>query len=494
MAIIPSPLLHTATYSILSTDAYKIAMALAGFPLRVETFEYVHRQGGPHYMPFDPSEVVKKLLPALDGAIDEHVRWLTSKGYPVGPSYITALEGSITVEGIREGTWFFDREPAFTVTGPSALVSWLEPLVLRLNYPIQVATVTVKAKEEFGRDEGGLHRALDERIGLVTCLEQLEIVRWVMDKLEVDWAPGIDETFQDAVREKADDLIRVVEDPNRLFEVGMRAATCEEHHRLVLTALREAGIQKTSNCALAHELGMTPVGTMGHEHVQRFGSDERAFRAMRDRLAGPSSFLLDTFSTIQSGIPTALKLLAEEDRGDGMRYDSGDKVTQYLVACSQAKGMKLNPLHTLEDSFNLVKTVEFERLREFTGVRPEKQIYGYGGWFNNHGLLTRDRVSAVFKLSETAGKAVMKFGDEPGAGKESIPGKPVGWRLQLGSHVAGPIVMIGQRGETPPAGWRTRADSRRLGVDEAVRYAAHGICYSPETQRLVTKLYAERGF
>ena len=491
MALIPHPILSVMTYTILHTDAYKIAMALAGYPLRRETFGYVHRRGGPHYMPFDMKDVIEQLRPSLTSDIVSDRQFISEAGYPVGRAYLDALWGELEVTAIPQGTWFFDEEPAFTVTGPSALVSWLEPLVLRLNYPIQVATAVMRAKHSFGDDEDNVEADILQRVGTVTCAEQASIAEAVFDAMGF---PGlrvkIDLGFSESVKNKAIELIRVVGDPDRLFEVGMRAATCERHHYLVLQALQSVGINSTSNCALAKELGMTPVGTMGHEHVQRYGSDEAAFRAMRDRVPGPSSFLLDTFDPILSGIPTALDLLVEEDRGDGIRYDSKDIRTQYLVACSMAAEREVTPKHVLEDSFNLEKTKEFESLRHYTGVTPEKQVYGYGGWFSNHGPLTRDKVAAVWKLTESAGSPRMKHTP----GKASIPGKPVCWRRQLGADVSGPIVMIGQEGETPPPGWHTRANSRRLSTREAILYGSRGILFSTDTKRIIAQLEAAWSF
>ena len=40
-------------------------------------------------------------------------------------------------------------------------------------------------------------------------------------------------------------------------------------------------------------------------------------------------------------------------------------------------------------------------------------------------ILTRDRVSAVFKLTQTGAEPRMKFGNERGLGKQSVPGRPV---------------------------------------------------------------------
>ena len=79
-------------------------------------------------------------------------------------------------------------------------------------------------------------------------------------------------TYGDDVLARAKNLVRVVGgDADRLFEVGMRAVTCYEQHEIALRAVKEAGITRTSNVAIARMLDMIPVGTMGHEHVQRHG-------------------------------------------------------------------------------------------------------------------------------------------------------------------------------------------------------------------------------
>ena len=125
----------------------------------------------------------------------------------------------------------------------------------------------------------------------------------------------------------------------------MRSVSCLEQHEIGLRACREAGIQRTSNVLLARTLGMIPVGTMGHEHVQRYGADEPAFRAMRERRPGRSSYLLDTYDTIGSGIPTAFKLIREDPgHGDSIRYDSGDKEKQYRFAVELAKSQGIRPV------------------------------------------------------------------------------------------------------------------------------------------------------
>jgi nicotinate phosphoribosyltransferase len=172
---------------------------------------------------------------------------------------------------------FYDLEPVFTITGPSSLVSWLEPLLLMLHYRIQVAS-----------------RA--EEVRVVTCERQREIVRETLDAVGVA-APAVEvdsEGYYRRVHAAAKALVEVVRNPDRLFEVGIRSASCLEQHEIALQACKDAGIRRTSNALLARKLGMIPVGTIEHEHVQRFGSDEVAFRAMRDRRPGRSSYLLGT--------------------------------------------------------------------------------------------------------------------------------------------------------------------------------------------------------
>jgi nicotinic acid phosphoribosyltransferase len=83
-----------------------------------------------------------------------------------------------------------------------------------------------------------------------------------------------------------------------------------------------------------------------------------------------------------------------------------------------------------------------------TGWPAAAHVYGYGGSIVAAPMtnpFTRDRVSAVFKLSQTGHEPRMKFGNESGAGKQSVPGRPVAWRRLRGD---GPVGIISQVGET----------------------------------------------
>ncbi|MBZ4394824.1 nicotinate phosphoribosyltransferase [Myxococcus sp. MISCRS1] len=430
--------------SLLATDGYKFSMAEAGWPLRRETFYYSHRKGGLQVMPLDLAAYVRALLPEPK---PEDYDFLAKYDYEMGVGFKAAIlrKEKLSVRAIPRGACFFPREPILTVTGPSALVSWVEPLLLQLNFRIQVATQALTDRE-------GLARALAR----VTCDEQKAIALETLDAVGVKPVPiTVDsEGYLQRVRATVKELIDAVEDPARIFEVGLRAATCQQQHELALRACKDVGVTRTSNVEGARKLGMIPVGTMGHEHIQRFGSDDAAFRAMRERRPQRSSYLLDTFDTLTSGIPAAFQLIREEPgAGDSIRFDSGNKKLQYLYAVTRARDIGIKPVNILEDGLDAEATREFEDLRRQVGWEPGSQFYGYGGHIVARTMecpFTRDKVAAIYKLSQTGPQPVMKFGNELAEGKQSIPGTPVLFRRRHGS---GPIGLVGQEGEPVPDGY-----------------------------------------
>jgi nicotinic acid phosphoribosyltransferase len=472
--------------SLLKTDGYKFSMAEAGWPLRRETFYYAHRKGGPALVPFDVNKEIRKLLPRPSPA---DYAYLIENEYEMSAGFKAAIAApeALTVHALPKGSWFFPREPLFSVTGPSALASWIEPLALTLHFRIQVATLAHNDPS-----------ALEVEIGTVTCEEERDIVLETLSDLGVP-APRIvvaSEAYADRVQAAARELIAIVRDPGRIFEVGLRAATCVSQHLIALEACKALGITRTSHVWGARALGMVPVGTMGHEHVQRFGSDEAAFRAMRDRRPGRSSYLLDTFDTIHSGIPAAYRLMEEDPRrGDSIRYDSGDKVAQYRYAAAEARRRGLRPVQILEDGFDAALTKTFEALREEVGWAPDEQFYGYGGTLvakTSCTRLVRDRVAAVYKLSQTATTPTMKFADEPGGGKESIPGRPVVFRRKKGggASAGAPVGIVGQMGEPPPPGYEQLTDGAPVDTDTG---GGEEIALSQATQAIAAVLRARRG-
>ncbi len=425
------------TSSVLATDAYKFSMAQAGFPLRHETFYFSFRHGGFQYIPFDLAERARALVVQPTA---EDLAFAREHGYGLTGAMEAALGEALHIEAVPPGSWVYEREPILSVTGPSFMVSWLEPMLLWLNYPIQLATA-LKQQPAPGPE-----------LLTATCGEHEAIIKEVAAQVGVEvTVTREDEAYRAGVAARARALVEAAGgEGSRVFEVGMRSAVCMEQHRIALQACQAEGITRTSNVQLARELSLLPVGTMGHEHVQRWGEDLRAFRAMRDMRTSAPSYLLDTFDTMGLGIRAAVQVMRERAHPCAIRYDSGNKFIQYLHASELLHELKLQPAHVLEDGLDDEATRHFERLREFTRWPTDRQVYGAGGFLVATPMtnpLTRDRVSAVYKLSETAGEPRMKFGNAAGSGKRSVPGRPVVWRRIRGDGALG---IIGQAGEPVP--------------------------------------------
>ncbi len=147
--------------SLLATDGYKFSMAEAGWPLRRETFYYSHRKGGQQVVPLDLECYVRALLPGADRerlrvpGRARATRWARASRRP------SSAGTSWSIRALPKGARFYPREPVFSVTGPSALVSWLEPLLLQLNFRIQVATQALADR-----------RGPGEALAVLSCEEQ----------------------------------------------------------------------------------------------------------------------------------------------------------------------------------------------------------------------------------------------------------------------------------------------------------------------------------
>lgn len=88
------------------------------------------------------------------------------------------------------------------------------------------------------------------------------------------------------------------------------------------------GFDKTSNLYSAKQYGLESSGTMAHSWVQTYGDELEAFRKFAGYYPNNSILLVDTYNTLESGVPNAIKVGKElEKKGyqlQGIRLDSGD--------------------------------------------------------------------------------------------------------------------------------------------------------------------------
>lgn len=481
------------------TDRYKLLMAEAGFPLREESFVLSFRRGGPFYVPMDLKAWIHSLRPAPPSV--EDLQWVAeSNGLNLGQGYRHALrEGEIQVDCLPQGAWFRDQEPIAVVTGPSALVSTMEATVIgETAFRIQVATLA--KKHQLGLLSAAELRARLER---VTCPQEAEIVGQTLDQVGVARFEIRIETkaFQAHVRSRCTEILTLLNGESaRIAEGGLRSATCPQNHTLAVQAAQEAGWMATSNVWLAKELGMKAVGTTGHEHTQRHGSDLAAFEAATDRVPGNVTLLLDTYSTRHSGIPRAIQVMKRwqprllSARPDCEPTQEGD-VHMMLASLKEAG---LDGGISLSGGFDAERTARFEDIRRFHDWPAERFSYLYGGFAvkSQLPLPTRSKASAVFKVCRSAGRPTMKFSDgadgRPGP-KSSKPGHPVVFRLS-DPLLPGPMGLIGQDGESPPPGYlRLCAETEAPAMAAAHLGKLDGASpNSPSTTALVARCTRER--
>jgi putative nicotinate phosphoribosyltransferase len=278
-----------------------------------------------------------------------------------------------TIRGVRDGTLMKPGEPFLTVTGPGELVAHFEHLFHRIFYPTLVAT---RAR---------------------------------------------------AIRE-------VVGDPNRFIEVGKRGAITEEQHLIALKAMYVGGgFTFTSNDAAVQLLPLKDVGTIGHRFVQRFKSEEHAFRFAIDNLSSVV-LLIDLVESYQ-GINLALKLKKEYrslHKPIWVRLDSGDVLEQtlYYLEKAYANGFTDPKLDTVVvegiDSIEDIARIEKAIIKRFGREALKLVIYGAGGLLISQNTARSD-ASTGLKLSEYTdelGRLVPSMKLSSSKGKNSYPGMP----------------------------------------------------------------------
>ncbi len=115
-----------------------------------------------------------------------------------------------------------------------------------------------------------------------------------------------------------------------VMEFGLRRAQGPDAGTLGARAAIIGGCVGTSNVWCAQKFGVAPKGTHAHSWVMSFDSEIEAFRAYAKLFPDMCILLVDTYDTLGSGVPNAIKVFQEmRDAGIkskmyGIRLDSGD--------------------------------------------------------------------------------------------------------------------------------------------------------------------------
>mgnify|MGYP003307552384 FL=1 len=110
-----------------------------------------------------------------------------------------------------------------------------------------------------------------------------------------------------------------------VMEFGTRRAQGASAAVLGARAAYIGGVRKTA-CPVAEEqFGIPAVGTMAHSWIQMFDSEYEAFKTYCEIYPNNATLLVDTYNTLESGIPNAIRAFKETGLTDcAIRIDSGD--------------------------------------------------------------------------------------------------------------------------------------------------------------------------
>ncbi len=114
-----------------------------------------------------------------------------------------------------------------------------------------------------------------------------------------------------------------------LIEMGARRAHGVSSANLGARAAYIGGADLTSNTYADRHLNIPASGTMAHSWIQLFDTEIEAFRAYAKTYPSQTTFLVDTYDTLKSGIPNAIEVIKEVLIPKGIktyaiRIDSGD--------------------------------------------------------------------------------------------------------------------------------------------------------------------------
>ena len=133
---------------------------------------------------------------------------------------------------------------------------------------------------------------------------------------------------QSLIATKANRVVRAAQG-RRVLEFGSRRAQGAQGAILGARAAYIGGCNGTA-CTISDQLyGVPAGGTMAHSWVQMFDSEYEAFKTYCELYPNNATLLVDTYNTLKSGVPNAIRAFNEVlkplgIKKCGIRLDSGD--------------------------------------------------------------------------------------------------------------------------------------------------------------------------
>jgi nicotinate phosphoribosyltransferase len=213
-----------------------------------------------------------------------------------------------------------------------------------------------------------------------------------------------------------------------IMEFGLRRAQGPDGAMSASRAAFIGGASGTSNTLAGKTFGIPVLGTMAHSWIMAHGSEEDAFQAYADIYPDKTIFLIDTYDTLKSGTPNAIKVgrkLSAAGRHWGVRLDSGDM--HYLS--TEVRRM-LDAAGLNEATITVSNDLDEHIIQALSAAGAPINTWGVGTRMVTGG--EEAAFTGVYKLAAREGGAgsflpVIKFSDNPD--KTTIPGIKQVWRI-----------------------------------------------------------------
>ncbi|GBD07753.1 Nicotinate phosphoribosyltransferase pncB2 [bacterium HR21] len=389
----------------LYTDLYELTMAQGYFLSgRAETpavFEYFFRTNpfnGGYVIFAGLEELVEALLELRFG--EEDLAYLRQQGFRSEfLDYLRTFRFRGSLWSVPEGEVVFPREPIVRIEGGLLETQVVETLVLNLlNFASLIATKAMR-------------------------------IRWVAGN-------------------------RFVAD------FGLRRAQ-GWGGMLASKAAYIGGVDATSNVVAGMLYGIPITGTQAHSWIQSFGDELEAFRTFARLYPERCVLLVDTYNTLESGLPNAIRVAKELEASGfrllGIRIDSGD-----LAALSKHARQMLD-----QAGLSYVKIFTSNQLDEYlirSLLQQNAPIDGFGVGTRLVTAYDCPALDGVYKLVECDGRPTLKVSDD--FTKVLLPGRKQLFRYRRadGSFAADGICLLSES-QAPSELYHPFFPLQRIAVD-----------------------------
>ncbi|NLY36910.1 MAG: nicotinate phosphoribosyltransferase [Tissierellia bacterium] len=221
---------------------------------------------------------------------------------------------------------------------------------------------------------------------------------------------------QTLIATKANRIVRAAQG-KAIIEFGARRAQGRDGAYMGARAAYIGGCAGTSNLMAGRDFNIPVYGTMAHSWIQLFDDEQEAFRAYAKTYPHASSFLVDTYNTLKSGVPNAIKIFDEVVVPSGyrplsIRLDSGDlaylsKEARRMLDAAGYHDVKIMASNSVGEQ-TLQDLRDQDAMIDLYGV-GEKLITAasdavFGGVYKLVAIENEGKIEAKIKISENVEK------------------------------------------------------------------------------------------